>query len=451
MKKLLLVTLIALSKLAFSQHTFEQIYSGQSWGNGCEFTNQMVWADTSYIAAFNRYNGTCDYNSEIIFFNPAGTETKRIYVPQQGRTNLEYLVKGKADNLFAIGEDYGCWDSDFVFIQNVDYLNGQLWYKKYGFPIGFPISVSKLIATPDSGCIIFYSSNSTSHIRKLNKLGNTIYHQVDSNFIMSGTIISTDLGFYAFSNQYDSLNNPIQVLTKYNMNLDSLSSIVLNNQNIFASKIILLNDSNFFMFGIFKDSTNHFKTCIAKLDTLWNLIWKTTLPDSTFQYTDLAATSDGNFLLSRLNLLNPVSISSDIIRYSSIGDSIFGKNYSTFSNTSIVSISPTNDGGYFAVGLGDTSLLQAAYMLKADSLGNITSLRNIYLANKTAIQVYPNPATDFITVKNKEQNSSFAIYNIWGNQVAKGTINSKTDISTLPKGLYFVKVDSQTPVKILKQ
>jgi hypothetical protein len=73
----------------------------------------------------------------------------------------------------------------------------------------------------------------------------------------------------------------------------------------------------------------------------------------------------------------------------------------------------------------------------------ITGLRSL---NKTKIEIFPNPTTDQVIMKNLEASSRIAIYNINGKLMrAIPVLNSRNlelDVSMWSKGLYFVEVES---------
>ena len=71
-------------------------------------------------------------------------------------------------------------------------------------------------------------------------------------------------------------------------------------------------------------------------------------------------------------------------------------------------------------------------------------IRDVSYLNSN-ISIYPNPATDFITI-NCDNMQNAVIYNSLGQQTLSFTTN-KADISTLPNGIYFLKVF--TPSNIL--
>ncbi len=74
------------------------------------------------------------------------------------------------------------------------------------------------------------------------------------------------------------------------------------------------------------------------------------------------------------------------------------------------------------------------------------------------LEVFPNPAFDNLTVKASENISSIQIINMLGKRVINieqtNELSKKVDISTLPAGVYFVKVttaDSEKLMKVIKQ
>lgn len=93
--------------------------------------------------------------------------------------------------------------------------------------------------------------------------------------------------------------------------------------------------------------------------------------------------------------------------------------------------------------------LSEQYEVYVNMYYGANGIKNI--ASDNYLQVYPNPVNDIITVKSKERNLSYTVWNTLGKQVVEGITNSKTDVSTLAKGLYFVKGDSGNPVKFMKQ
>lgn len=58
------------------------------------------------------------------------------------------------------------------------------------------------------------------------------------------------------------------------------------------------------------------------------------------------------------------------------------------------------------------------------------------------IQIYPNPATNLITIKNRPANCKIDIYNTIGEVVSTHLFENNIDISTLKNGIYYLKIST---------
>ncbi len=71
----------------------------------------------------------------------------------------------------------------------------------------------------------------------------------------------------------------------------------------------------------------------------------------------------------------------------------------------------------------------------------------------TAIQVYPNPTTNFITLKNSEGINQVKVFSLEGKLLKTEKVNSKNatlDLSYLPKGIYLLQTNRGS-IKVVKQ
>jgi hypothetical protein len=98
-----------------------------------------------------------------------------------------------------------------------------------------------------------------------------------------------------------------------------------------------------------------------------------------------------------------------------------------------------------------------AYRLRQiDNDGKETLSKIISLSNtvKSSLKVYPNPATDVLTVDAVDTHGrvylQFQIINLLGQIILRGPLNQVVDVSALPNGTYFVKVGLEQ-VKFVKQ
>ena len=69
------------------------------------------------------------------------------------------------------------------------------------------------------------------------------------------------------------------------------------------------------------------------------------------------------------------------------------------------------------------------------------------------ISLYPNPASNFITISGLQTEENYTIYNTLGQEVKNGSVtnNAKIDIQNLNTGLYFLKFENDTTIKFLKE
>ncbi|MFN3021513.1 reprolysin-like metallopeptidase [Chryseobacterium sp. TY3] len=63
-------------------------------------------------------------------------------------------------------------------------------------------------------------------------------------------------------------------------------------------------------------------------------------------------------------------------------------------------------------------------------------------STKNGLQVYPNPASDVITINNIAAKSTYQIFNMAGQVVANGATDGKVQVSKLDKGVYIITVES---------
>jgi len=70
-----------------------------------------------------------------------------------------------------------------------------------------------------------------------------------------------------------------------------------------------------------------------------------------------------------------------------------------------------------------------------------------------AIAVYPNPASNQITIEGIKDLSEFEIYDLAGNRMMSGVTNFDLNISSLSAGLYFLRLngDRSKTIKIIKE
>jgi len=71
------------------------------------------------------------------------------------------------------------------------------------------------------------------------------------------------------------------------------------------------------------------------------------------------------------------------------------------------------------------------------------STASVVSIDRDTFTMYPNPATNFLTVKNQQNLKNYSILNMVGQKIASGILNEEPiNIDTLEKGIYFIKLSN---------
>lgn len=108
----------------------------------------------------------------------------------------------------------------------------------------------------------------------------------------------------------------------------------------------------------------------------------------------------------------------------------------------------------FQVGMSTAQVhLDSIYLVRSSELA-LVSARSLASA-KSKVQLYPNPVQNELTIsKISVANSKVSVYNVVGQKLIEKTVNgtqAKFDVSSLKKGMYFVRFSDGTSEKFLKQ
>ena len=178
-------------------------------------------------------------------------------------------------------------------------------------------------------------------------------------------------------------------------------------------------------------------------------------------------TSDGGYIIAGLTDSNDGDVSGNhgdydswVVKLSSSGAIQWQKCLGGSDYDGASSIQQTSDGGYIVAGGtmsndGDVSGNHGGadfWVVKLSLVNGIEELT----AEDNLIKVYPNPATDKIFVKAKE-NSLSEITNMQGQVILSKKLSDtqSIDISSLAKGIYFYRITENNKLlqtgKIVKQ
>lgn len=146
-----------------------------------------------------------------------------------------------------------------------------------------------------------------------------------------------------------------------------------------------------------------------------------------------------------------------IIKTNASGDTSWTKTYGGTESEGGYSVMQTNDNGYIITGYTSSygSGATDVYLIKADQGGIITYLKNPVSPNE--LNLYPNPGDGLFYIEINNDDLTLEITNVNGKLIfnKKLNINStssveKINLSSHPKGIYFILVKSENEVKVGK-
>jgi hypothetical protein len=137
------------------------------------------------------------------------------------------------------------------------------------------------------------------------------------------------------------------------------------------------------------------------------------------------------------NIYGSLPISKRIVNMGGIAvlDSIVTSDHPTFSNSGV---------NYERV---KTNLTNFLY----NKVFGCAPLSNIqpFISN---VNIQPNPASDFVSIHSDEiRLHEYELFNTMGQSVIKGTTQKLIELTAVPKGLYFIRLDNESTLKLIKE
>ncbi|MFN4233605.1 MAG: T9SS type A sorting domain-containing protein [Bacteroidia bacterium] len=501
-----------ISKTDFNNHNkdlrCQEIYNiksnlyifGSYYDSIVEYSNLFLTIlDTNYIEISRKY---------IVFDTiTSGVDSGVVlnFIPSR--------VKLLKDSTFLIlGRCYNPGNYHKPMYFKLDTLGNIIWNKKIEEPISgqFHAAFGDAVELPDNSIVFSgYKNfeycnfhNSDIWIAKADKFGNLLW---DVNWYSPPQLSNYES---ALSIAYDEIENSLAISTvrnqiPYLFKIDTSGAFYYNfdnptyedNSTILGSfsSIINTHDGNFLAIGYRKkqSNNNNSEAFIVKYNNYGSFLWKRKFigfNNGHVNFTNGIATSDGGFLLTGsadtpIYTLNFRKVSAYVVKTNCLGFtgppqaqmqcSGTGLNY-TFTN-----LSERADSCYLDFGDGSPVLViraehdtfpinhtyaaQGNYQItliatacgEADTMvcSFNTSTGALYDA-EDAISVFPNPASQHLTIKSSSILKNISIYNAFGALVYKEKVeNTNTkiiNVETLKSGVYFIEVEDDLRSKIEK-
>ena len=132
-----------------------------------------------------------------------------------------------------------------------------------------------------------------------------------------------------------------------------------------------------------------------------------------------------------------------------IGDVLYGDIY----DDEFYDFDITSDNGFICIGYQevDESGNTDVYLVKTDDNGDVLTEITLLQSNDVNIKIYPNPVSDFLKIETSLDNiTSYTIESLNGQTIQQGKVNSTIDVSSLSKGVYFIKINTNDNLFVKK-
>lgn len=379
MKKLtLLISILFIVEVSFSQITFQKTYGGPGGGDYGLSVQQTT--DKGYIIAGT--TGSFSIGSLDIYLIKTDSIGDTLWTKTFGEAGYDLMsVQQTSDGGFIVG---GSTFNFKFYLIKTDINGNLLWTKTFGGVNG-NVGYSAQ-ETSDSGYIItgyttsFGAGNSDVYLVKTDELGNLLWSKtyggtnldigwsvqqtMDGGYIITGETISFASGF---SNVY---------LIKTDINGDSVWTKSFGGTNTeLGYSVQQTTDSGYIVTGAtYSFGAGLTDVYLVKTDSNGNLLWSKTYGGIDYDLgRSVQQTTDGGYIISGYTeSFSGVYAEVYLIKTDSNGNLLWSKTFGGADVDVGYSALQTPDGGYVIAGITASFGLNSGdvYLIKTDSLGN---------------------------------------------------------------------------------
>ncbi|WP_415329081.1 T9SS type A sorting domain-containing protein [Chryseobacterium sp. MMS23-Vi53] len=223
------------------------------------------------------------------------------------------------------------------------------------------------------------------------------------------------------------------------------------------SKILQTTDNGYIIAGHSQSTNgqitgNHggYDAWIVKIDATGNILWQKSYGGANNDYCyDICQTSDGGYAVLGIwgTMISPTTERHDywITKITSTGDVQWQETFGGAQDDIARAVHQTSDNGYIIAGSTQsftTDNNDDAWIIKLNSSTLNTSEKEL----SAKLTVYPNPAKDFVNLKNIPAESVVSIIDISGKKLSGQKYNEKNitiNTSQLIEGTYIIRVENK--------
>lgn len=470
MKVIIIVFLtFTLSNAGFTQLIWERTYGGTNDEIGYNL-KQLSWGGYILQGWSKSYsNGSADYyivkideDGNTIFTKHFGYFDSESGLSVNETSNFGIILCGSSRSI-------GSGAGDFYLIKT-DSSGNELWHKTYG---GSSDDYCRsLVQTSDGNLVMagyttsYGSGGEDFYVVKTDSMGNFIWHTWfgGSGDDEAWNVIEDDYGDFivsGWSKSYNYNNGNSDFLV---IKISSSGTVLWNKvfggiQNDYGMSVIESPGAGYFFIGTtYSFGAGSGDAWVLKLNENGDSIWSKTYGDTFDNYARAGVfMNDSLFVIAGYNKNSPTAYTQGAAMVVDTNGVLQdSKVFGGTQNEEFWDIDKVDSDNVLMLGTSDSPELIAGqrdyYVVKYFFKILATEMENSDVSHD--IEIFPNPATDWIMMKNSDQNvTEIQILNACGTLVYKTTQIADAAISVkgFAPGLYFLVLNGNQSFKFIKE
>ncbi|GAB0157578.1 hypothetical protein CHRYSEOSP005_28570 [Chryseobacterium sp. Alg-005] len=196
-----------------------------------------------------------------------------------------------------------------------------------------------------------------------------------------------------------------------------------------------------------------------KLEQKYPIVYQQTFTDTWSDHSSPAGTTNTGTLTVTVDaygtLITPLGTYPNTLRIKrvqNITTNVTGNPTMTVYSEAYSWISPNHIGALLVMTFNDVTLTgYPTNHTRSFTFGDNGTLSTTDIDLDKQIDIYPNPASDFISIHSKEPIRNVLINNIEGKFILQSDKKDRIDISAIPAGIYFIKAELKSGKSITKK